>query len=73
MLRALQVPSVKDYITNGPSSICLYHPALGPLWHVIQQKLQGGGVDPGSEVVLEVAELCWKDVHVSGSFLVHAD
>ena len=65
--------SVGDYMRKGPSSIVLYHPALGPLWHVIRQKLVGGSIAQGSEVVLEVAELLWRDVHVSGSLVIHAD
>lgn len=42
----------------------------GPLWDVIEQKLSGGALHAGSEVVLEVAEACVRDVTVRGSLLV---
>ena len=36
---ALQVGEVQDYLERGPGFIFLYHPALGPLWDVICQKV----------------------------------
>jgi len=53
--------------------IFLFHPALGPLWDVIAQKVRGGAVMDGSELVLEVAEARLMDVTIDGSLLVHAD
>jgi hypothetical protein len=35
----LQVGEVQDYLERGPGFIFLYHPALGPLWDVIGQKV----------------------------------
>jgi hypothetical protein len=35
----LQVGEVQDYLDRGPGFIFLYHPALGPLWDVIGQKV----------------------------------
>lgn len=32
-----------------------------------------GSLAPGAEVVLEVAEVLWRDVHVAGSLIIHAD
>ena len=49
-----QVFGVEEYLEKGPSFIFLYHPALGPLWDVISQKIRGGAMTPGSELVLEV-------------------
>lgn len=45
-----------DYLAQGPGMIFLFHPALGPLWDVVAQKLRGGLLAPRSELVLEVAE-----------------
>ncbi|CAI7812542.1 unnamed protein product, partial [Closterium sp. NIES-53] len=56
----------KRYVDSSPPFIFLFHPALGPLWSVIRQKVQGGSVAPQSEVKLEIAELVWSNVHVSG-------
>lgn len=54
-----QVGSVEQYLEKGPGFIFLYHPALGPLWDVIAQKIRGGALMVGSELVLEVrASLC---------------
>lgn len=60
-------------VPQGPGFIFLFHPALGPLWDVIAQKIRGGSLLPGSELVLEVAEARLLDVKVDGSLLVTAD
>ncbi len=57
---------------QGPGFIFLYHPALGPLWDVISQKVVGGSLAPRSELVLELAEARLLDVHVDGSLQVGA-
>ncbi|KAL4457941.1 hypothetical protein ABPG75_012806 [Micractinium tetrahymenae] len=67
-----QVGSVADYLERGPGFVFLAHPALGPLWRVVGQKIRGGSLAPRSEVQLEVAEACLRDVHVAGSLRVLA-
>lgn len=52
----MQIRDVAEYLVNGPGMIFLFHPALGPLWSVVAQKVQGGRMALGSELVLEVAE-----------------
>ena len=69
----LQVPEVREYLQAGPSFIFLFHPALGPLWDVISQKVQGGSLASRSELVLECAEAAITDLDVDGSLLVQAD
>ena len=49
-----QVGEEQQFLDQGPGFIFLFHPALGPLWDVIAQKLRGGALAPRSEVVLEV-------------------
>ena len=61
------------YLESGPGFIFLFHPALGPLWDVVAQKVRGGALADGSELVLEVAEARLVDVTVDGSLLVAAD
>lgn len=46
-----QVGDVQRYLDQGPGFIFLFHPALGPLWDVIAQKIRGGAVMDGSELV----------------------
>lgn len=67
-----EVGSVEQYLSRGPGFIFLFHPALGPLWDVIAQKISGGALMQGSELVLEVAEARIENVHIDGSFLVYA-
>jgi hypothetical protein len=50
-----------------------WHPALGPLWEVIAQKVRGGRLGPGSELVLDVAEAALTGLRLDGSLLVTAD
>jgi hypothetical protein len=52
----MQVGEVEEYLENGPGFVFVYHPALGPLWEVIGQKLHGGTLARGAEVALEVSE-----------------
>lgn len=51
---SVQMGDVEHFLEKGPDFIFLFHPALGPLWHVIGQKLRGGAINQGSELVLEV-------------------
>lgn len=67
------VGTVQEYLQQGPGFIFLFHPALGPLWDVIAQKIRGGALQDGSELVLEVAEARLVDVTVDGSLLVFAE
>ncbi|KAK9823989.1 hypothetical protein WJX72_006832 [[Myrmecia] bisecta] len=73
LLHVPEVGTVEQYLAKGPGFIFLYHPALGPLWDVIAQKIWGGALADGAEVVLEVAEACLVDVQVEGSLQVRAD
>ena len=38
---------VQEYLRRGPGFIFLFHPALGPLWEVIAQKIRGGSIAGG--------------------------
>ncbi|GIL54243.1 hypothetical protein Vafri_9817 [Volvox africanus] len=62
--------SPEQYLDKGPGFIFLFHPALGPLWDVISQKIVGGSMTHGSELVLEVAEARLQQLHLDGSLLV---
>lgn len=50
-----------------------YHPALGPLYSVIRQKLKNGILHPKAELKLEIAELFIDTLHLEGSLLIQAD
>lgn len=64
---------VDEYLSNGPEMVVAFHPALGPLFSVIGQKISGGRVAEGSEWVMEVAEALVKNIDLSGSLIVEAE
>lgn len=64
--------TVDAYLEDGPEFIFSTNPSIGPLWDVVEQKIQGGEIKKGSEVRLEIAEIEWRDVSVRGSFFVEA-
>lgn len=64
--------SEKDYLDHGPSFIFHYHPALGPLYTVIAQKLRGGVLKQGAELNLEIAEADIADLSLDGSLNIKA-
>ncbi len=49
-----------------------YHPALGPLYSVIAQKVRGGMIATGSELRLEIAEAEVVDLDLDGSLSIIA-
>lgn len=66
------VQSEEGYIQNGPQFHCLYHPALGPLFSIIGQKIRGGKIKPRSELQLEISELELVNLDLEGSLLIEA-
>lgn len=68
-----EVPNAQAYIEQGPSFFFSYHPALGPLFSIIGQKLQGGALNARSELVLEIAEASIEQLHLTGSLRIVAD
>lgn len=65
--------SEKEFALNGPAFIFLFHPALGPLYQVIAQKIRKGSFAFGAELQLEIAEVDIEELHLEGSLLVKAD
>ncbi len=64
--------SLEEYLQKGPICIFLFHPALGPLYSVIKQKIRKGSLHPGAELVLEIAEVDIEDLEIQGSLLIEA-
>lgn len=65
-------PSWEKYKEKGAPILFSYHPALGPLYAIIAQKMQGGSLADHSECHLDIAELYWSDVHIEGFFSLEA-
>lgn len=71
----MKLPAMNDeaeYLKRGPSALLLFHPALGPLWSIISQKVRGGRVSRESELQLEIAELLLDELTLNGSLLIEA-
>ncbi len=64
--------SPEEYLNKGPSHHILYHPALGPLYDLIRQKIQGGRLAMFAELQLEIADLILDQLLLDGSLLIHA-
>lgn len=65
-------PDEKTFTHEGPSFLFSYHPALGPLYSIIGQKVRGGRLEDGSELQLEIADLELENLSLDGSLLIHA-
>ncbi len=68
----LELLSLTPNLKNLPF-IFTYHPALGPFYEIIAEKMQYGRLERGSELSLEIADLYFNRVVISGSLLVHTD
>ncbi|MBA3722496.1 MAG: UTP--glucose-1-phosphate uridylyltransferase [Parachlamydiaceae bacterium] len=62
--------SLDIYLKKGPNCIFLHHPALGPLYSIIAQKLRNGRLHPGSELQLEIAEVDIEELDLKGSLII---
>jgi hypothetical protein len=67
------LPTMQTYLQSGPSFHIHYHPALGPLFYVIAQKIRGGKLKEHSELILHIAEIELVNLDLDGSFLIHAE
>jgi len=71
----MKVPAWRDeeeYLEQGPNMVVLYHPALGPTYSIIAQKIQSGELKEGAEMQLEISELEMRDLYLDGSLLIDA-
>lgn len=72
----MELPSFVDqesYLKTGPSYVVLFHPAMGPLFNLMAQKIKGGSLAEGAEWVMEIAEAYVEQLKLEGSLLVMAD
>ncbi len=65
-------PTIEEYIKNGPSYRLFLHPALGPLWEIIEQKIRRGKLSKGAELHLECSEVDISDLEIEGSLIIEA-
>ena len=65
--------SFEQFLEHGPNLSFFFHPALGPLWELIGQKVRYGRLLPGSELELEIAEVYVRNLTLQGSFRLLCD
>ena len=65
--------SQEEFLKSGPSFLFSFHPAMGPLWTIIGQKLSEGTIAAGSELELEIAEVSCHGLRLDGSLRVLAN
>lgn len=64
--------SFEQYLLQGPSVYFSYHPALGPLYSIIAQKVRQGKIEKGSFLSLELAECDIHHLYLQGSCIIQA-
>ncbi len=65
--------TLEETLISHPSFVFLFHPSLGPLFRVIGSKLQGGSLQDGSELRLEIGDAFIENLVLDGSLLVSAE
>lgn len=66
------VNSEADFLKNGPNCLFLYHPALGPDYSVIAQKIRNGIIHPFSEMQIEASDVDIEGLDLKGSLLIES-
>jgi hypothetical protein len=64
--------TLDEFLQSGPEFTFTFHPALGPFWDVIGQKITHGKIAQNSDMDLEIAELSMKNFALEGSLRIHA-
>ncbi|MDF2576823.1 MAG: hypothetical protein K0S74_307 [Chlamydiales bacterium] len=68
-----ELGSEAEYIQNGPGFVFLFHPALGPLYSIIAQKIRNGSFTQRSELQLDISEIDIKNLSLDGSFIIKTE
>lgn len=66
------VRSIEETQSLGPAFTFLYHPALGPLYSIIREKLRKGCLSPNSELQIELADIELENLDLSGTLRILA-
>ena len=68
----MQVPdlTLDALLRNKPEAFFTYHPALGPLYSLIYEKIRGGKLGVGASLTLEIADVQIENLTLEGSLTV---
>lgn len=64
--------SLEAYLSQASGALFMYHPALGPTYEIIAQKIRNGVMKKNAELQLEVAEVDIEYLELNGSLLIMA-
>lgn len=67
------VGTPEEYLNNDWGFLVYLHPALGPQFEIIAQKIRGGKISKQSVIELEIAELDLFHVELEGGLRIRAD
>ncbi len=65
--------SLEEYMQKGPEFLFLYHPGLGPLYSLIQEKMKGGRLALSAELIAEITDFQTERLCVEGSLQIVAE
>jgi UTP---glucose-1-phosphate uridylyltransferase len=65
--------TIEETLATHPSFVFLFHPALGPQFSTIAEKIQKGELKGGAEWLLEIAEAKIQKIVIEGSLLICAN
>jgi len=69
-MKTPKVEPFEQFVTNLPPFFFSYHPALGPIYSVIAQKLKNGILHDNSELVIDIANFFCESLQLDGSLRV---
>lgn len=69
----LKAGTEEEYVENRWGFLAYLHPALGPQFDIIAQKIREGKIAEGSTLELEIAELDLLNLDLKGSLSIIAD
>jgi hypothetical protein len=67
------IQTESQFLESGPNLLFTYHPALGPLFSIIKQKLRKGKIDKNSELKLDIADMHMENLQLKGSLIIQAE
>lgn len=68
-----ELPSEEDFLKKRVPFLFFYHPALGPLYSMIAQKIQKGSLSLGSQLLLQIADLYLENLSLDGALQIKTE
>ena len=64
--------SEEEFLAKGPAVAIILHPALGPLWSIVAQKIQKGTLHENAELILDLEALYIANLSLTGTLMIQA-